>query len=154
MLMGPRLKALRLPIALVLLGVLIGGYLFSDTRSRSILALHRCENCLHPNEVLGLIASVGIAKTPGLVPSVVLETDKTLAIAHPAPSARRHFVIIPKRDIKNVGEIGAEDEAYLVDSFAVMTELIREYDLSTYRLWSHGPGNQMVAYLHFHLAGK
>ena len=78
------------PVLIALLGgVLIGGYLFSDTRPRSFLALHRCEGtCLQANELVGLIASVGLQKFPAFVPNVIKETDKTIVVEHPSPNAR------------------------------------------------------------------
>ncbi|MCK5219585.1 HIT domain-containing protein [bacterium] len=137
-----------------IVGFVLGGYLFSESRPRSFLAFNKCENCLHPNELIGLVASVGIRKFPNLIPSVVLETDKTIVIKHPAPADRFHYIIIPKKDIKNIGDLSESDRDYVVDIFAVVTEIIRKNNLQRYRLWTNGPSNQIVAYLHFHLAGS
>src|SRR6266446_2418373 len=91
--------------AALALGVILGGYLFADTRPRSFLALSKCGGtCLNANELLGLLTSVGVQRFPAPVPSVVKETDKTIVIEHPSPQARIHYLVIPKRDIKNVGE--------------------------------------------------
>ena len=139
---------------LFVLGVLVGGYLFSDTQRRSLLAVGECENCLHPNEITGLLASVAIQRASGLLPGVVLETDMTLVIEHPAPHAENHVVLIPKRDIKNVGSVAEGDEAYIVDLMASASRIVQERGLKDYRIWSNGPANQLVAYLHFHLAGN
>jgi histidine triad (HIT) family protein len=136
------------------IGLTFGGYLFSDTRPRSFFALNRCEHCLNPNEVLGLIASVGIQRTPGLMPAVVLETDKTIVIRHPVPAAPKHFVIIPKKDIMNIGALGKEDTASLEDMMTVVQKLVADHQITHYRLWTNGPDEQTVAYLHFHLAGE
>ena len=147
-----RLKTV-LPVLLIfLLGVVCGGYLFAASQPRSFLAVGRCEGtCLQPNELVGLVASVGIQNFPGLVPSVVKETDKTIAIAHPSPHARTHFVVIPKRDIKNVGQLSEADRDFLIDMFAVSRQLIDENGLVNYQLISNGPGYQTATYLHFHL---
>jgi len=152
--MKPKLKRISSSILLVIFGIILGGYLFSNSRSRSFLAFDECQNCMQPNELLGLVASIGIQKAPGLIPSVVLETDKTIVINHPTPSAEHHYVIFPKKDIKNVGEIADEDQQYLTDIYAVTTELIRKSSISEYRMWTNGPGTQIVSYLHFHLAGS
>ena len=136
------------------LGLLVGGYLFADSQKRSLLAVRECENCLYPNEIAGLLASVAIQRTPGLLPNVVLETDLTLVIEHPAPQAENHVVLIPKRDIKNVGSVAEGDEAYIVDLMASASRIVQERGLKDYRIWSNGPANQLVAYLHFHLAGN
>ena len=149
------IKIILLVAAALLLGVILGGYLFSDTRARSFLALNKCDGkCLQPSELVGLLASVGIHKFTALVPSVVKETDKTIVIEHPSPQGRIHYVVIPKRDIKNMGELSDSDAEYLVDVFKVMSEIIREKNLVDYQVITNGPGFQSVSYLHFHLIGR
>lgn len=136
-------------------GVVIGGYLFADTRPRSLLALNKCENsCLKPNELAGLVASVGIQRFPSFIPYVVMETDKTIVIKHPAPEARIHYVIIPKKDIKNLGEASQEDKEYLLDVFAVISKIVKEQHLEQYRVVTNGPAYQTATYLHFHLMAR
>ena len=147
-------RAKLVNIGTFVLGLLVGGYLFADSQKRSLLAVGECENCLHPNEIAGLLASVAIQRAPGLLPNVVLETDLTLVIEHPAPQAKNHVVLIPKRDIKNVGSIAEGDEAYIVDLMASASRIVQEQGLKDYRIWSNGPAKQLVAYLHFHLAGN
>jgi histidine triad (HIT) family protein len=147
-----RIGSLLLPL---LIGVLVGGYLFSDTRPRSFLALNHCEgNCLQPNELLGLLASVGIQKFPFLVPGVIKETDKVIVMRHPSPQARMHYLVIPKKDVKHVGDLSDSDRDYLVESFGVMREIIKENSLVNYRIITNGPGYQGVTYLHFHLTAQ
>jgi hypothetical protein len=112
-------------LASLVVGVILGGYLFSDTQPRSFLALNRCEGtCLQANELLGLAASVGVQKLSALAPSVVKETDKTIVINHPSPQARLHYLVIPKRDLKNIAEFSDADG---------------EYELSAYDQWSGLP---------------
>lgn len=152
--MNSRLKLWLFVLGGSVAGILIGGYAFSDSRPRSILAFDRCDGCLHPNEVIGLLASVAIQHAPGIIPNVVLESERTIAIRHPAPVAPRHFVIFPKKDIKNIGQLGAEDLESMQDLLAVAQALIHENQMKEYRFWTNGPGNQAVAYLHFHLAGE
>ena len=138
--------------AALALGVILGGYLFADTRPRSFLALNKCGGtCLDANELLGLLTSVGIQRLPALVPSVIKETDKTIVIESPSPQARIHYLVIPKRDIKNIGELSDSDSDYLFDAFKVTREIIKEKNLTDYRLTTNGPGHQGVTYLHFHL---
>lgn len=147
-----RIRIVVLMLAALALGVLIGGYLFSDTQPRSVLALNRCQgNCLQSNELVGLLTSVGIQKFGALVPSVVKETDKTIVVEHPSPLAPLHYLIIPKRDIKNVGELSDADDPYLLDAYKTAREIIREKNLVNYRLTTNGPGYQTVTYIHFHL---
>lgn len=132
-------------------GVVVGGYLFVDSKPRSFLALGRCVACYRPNDLAGLLASAGIQRTPGLIPRVVRETDHCLAIQHPFPEARFHFVVFPKKDIKNLGEVALGDEPYVMDCLGVIRSLILEYHLKYYRVLVNGPGLQDVTYLHFHL---
>ena len=50
-----RLRVIALMLAALVVGVILGGYLFSDTRPRSFLALNKCEGtCLQANELLAL----------------------------------------------------------------------------------------------------
>jgi histidine triad (HIT) family protein len=148
-------KIIVLMVAALVIGVMLGGYLFANTRPRSFLALSSCERtCLQTNELLGLLTSVGIQRFPGLIPKVVKETDKTIVIEHPRPQARLHYLVIPKRDIKNIAELSDSDNEYLIDAFKVAREIIKENNLTDYRLTTNGPGYQGVTYLHFHLTAN
>lgn len=139
----------------MLVSGVFSAYMFSDTQARSFLKFNDCQHtCLNKNEFIGLIASVGIQRVPSLLPSVVKETEKTIVIVHPEPADDYHYVIIPKRDIKNVGAMSPEDIPYLIDAYAVAGEIIRSKGLSRYRLWSSGPGHQSLTYLHFHVSGN
>jgi histidine triad (HIT) family protein len=137
----------------VVLGVVIGGYLFAQSQPRSIISLNHCEQCLTSQELAGLLASVGIQKFPGFLPDVVMETDKTIVLKDPFGRERVHYLIIPKKDIKNIGEISEADEPSLVDAFFVARQIIEEKRLVRYQLLTNGPGFQDVTYLHFHLIG-
>src|SRR5438132_2383178 len=106
------------------IGLISGGVLFSQSQPRSVLAIHHCQPCLNVHELAGLLASVGIQKFPGLLPSVVFETDRTLAMQVPSTKPGVHYVIIPKKDINNIGDISAEDAPYLIDIFAVVQYLV------------------------------
>jgi diadenosine tetraphosphate (Ap4A) HIT family hydrolase len=64
-----------------------------------------------------------------------------------------HYLIVPKKDIKNIGEISEADTPYLIDAIFVARYIIEEKKLYHYRLLTNGPGFQDVAYLHFHLIG-
>jgi Scavenger mRNA decapping enzyme C-term binding len=150
--MKKRLKSIAQFTLVLLMGVLIGGYLFSDTCPRSVLALTNCGGtCLQPNELVGLLTSVGIQRAPSVLPSVVKETDKTIVIQHPSPHGRTHYLIIPKTDIKNISEVSSTDSAYLIDAFQVIRALVKEKGMADYQVVTNGPGNQGVTYLHFHL---
>lgn len=150
-----RIKLLLLVIASLLLGVILGAYLFSNTRPRQFLSLRNCEgNCFRANELVGLLTSVGIQRFAGFVPAVIKETDKTIVIEQPGAHTGVHYLVIPKKDIRNAGDLSDSDREYLVDLFNVMGEIIREKNLTDYRILTNGPGYQTVSYLHFHLVAR
>jgi hypothetical protein len=138
----------------VIVGVMIGGYLFAQSQPRSIISLNHCEKCLTHQELLGLLTSIGIQKFPGFLPYVVMETDKTIVFKNPFATHSIHYLIVPKKDIKNIGAISEADAPYLIDAFFVAQHIIEGKKLLNYELSTNGPGFQDVAYLHFHLIGK
>jgi histidine triad (HIT) family protein len=150
-----RAKMALLMLLALSIGITVGGYLFSDSQPRSFLAVNKCGGtCYQPNELMGLLTSVAVQRFPALVPTVVKETDRTIVIEHPAPEARIHYLVIPKKDIKNIGELSDADRESLIDAFGVVAELIKENDLVNYRVTTNGPGYQAITYLHFHLTAR
>ena len=146
------MKTRILLLALTLLGgIAVGGYLFSDSQPRSFLALSNCVSCYRPSDLAGLLASAGIQKAPGALPLAVKETDRCVAIEHPFHRAKFHFVLFPKKDIKDIAHISVDDQPYVQDCLAIVRALVVENDLRSYRLETNGPGLQDVTYLHFHL---
>ena len=132
-------------------GIVVGGFLFSDSKPRSLLSIFECSNCLNRNEMAGLLASVIVQKTPRLIPNVIAETDKTIVFEHPRPKHRIHYMFVPKKDIKNIGELTNEDTEYIIDLFSTIVVLVNKYEIKNYSLWTNGPEKQDVTYLHFHL---
>ncbi|MBI4138732.1 hypothetical protein HY479_01115 [Candidatus Uhrbacteria bacterium] len=133
------------------IGALIGAYAFSGVQRRSFLAITGCKgNCLGPNEIMGLIASVGFQKTPGLVPRAVKETDKTVVVEF-QPG---WFVFFPKKDIRDAAELREDDAEYLNDIYAVMGDLIREKGMTNWQIFTNGKDIQHITYLHFHLMDR
>ena len=86
--------------------------------------------------------------------SLVKETDKTIVLEHPSPQARIHYLVIPKKDMKNIADVPGADREYLLDAINVAGEIIRAKNLTNYRLTTNGPGYQGVTYLHFHLTAN
>lgn len=147
-----RIRVMVLMLAALVVGLILGGYLFSDTRPRSFLALNKCEGtCLQANELLGLATSVGLQRFSKLAPDVVKETDKTIVIEYPGPHTGVHYLLIPKKDMKNIADASDADREYLLDTLKVAGEIIREKNLTNYAITTNGPGYQGVTYLHFHL---
>ena len=137
-----------------LAGLMTGRLLFADSLPRQLLSLHLTTRGWDANQIAGLFASVAVRKAPWLIPKVILETDKTLVFEHPRPRFKTHYMFVPKKDIKNIGELTIEDMIYLTDLFATLATVIQSRHLSDYRLWTNGPGKQDVAYLHFHLGAN
>ena len=104
--------------------------------------------------MLGLAASVGVQKFSALAPSVVKETDKTIVMEAPGPHAGVHYLLIPKKDLRNIADVSDADREYLLDALKVAGEIIREKNLSNYALTTNGPGYQTATYLHFHLTAN
>jgi len=139
-------------LVFVVVGMALGAYLFSGTQPREFLKIKDCdENCFEAKELLGLLTSVGLNKLPELGPEKIAETDKTIAIKHPTSKLANHYVVIPKKDIKNIADITESDKAYILDALDVIQKLIREKGLAKYQVVTNGPGYQDVTYLHFHL---
>ena len=56
-----------------------------------------------------------------------MESDKSIAIKYPIK--RPHWVIVPKRDIKDMGTLAKGDEPYVIDTFAMIGKLARDAKL-------------------------
>lgn len=139
-------------ILFLLVGVGIGGWLFADTKPRSALNIPKCDTtCMRISDVAGLVASVGVQKFPSAVPLLVGQNESCVAIRHPTSPHRFHFVFFPRRDIRNIGDISQGDERYVMGCMALMRTLITENHLISYRMYSNGPMEQDITYLHFHL---
>ena len=134
-----KLKNIFISLFFVAVGIVIGGYLFSHSQPRSLLALNRCDNCLSTKDLTGLLVSVGIQKLPGIVPFVEFETNKTVAIKLPSKKAHAHYIIIPKKDIKDIGELSGED----VEQFLSARGFANKYR----RLHWDGPSHTLVAHM-------
>ena len=137
-----------------IVGLLVGRIIFTDSKPRSLLSFQKCSNRLDSNEIAGLFASVVVQKLPGFIPKVILETDKTIVFNHPRPKHKIHYIIIPKKDIKNIGELTDDDKEYIIDLFSTVVAIINNQGIANYMLWTNGPGKQDVSYLHFHLGAE
>jgi hypothetical protein len=135
-------------------GLLVGRIIFSNSKPRSLLNFQKCSNRLDSNEIAGLFASVVVQKLPGFIPKVIIETDKTIVFNHPRPKHRIHYIFIPKKDIKNIGELTDDDKEYIIDLFSTVVAIINNQGITNYKLWTNGPEKQDVSYLHFHLGAE
>jgi len=154
-------KATLVSLLLLAAGTVIGGYLFSESQPRSFLSLNRCRDCLSTKELVGLLVSVGVNKLPSVIPAVEFETDKTIVIKNPfrdsISDAKIHteaiddYLIIPKKDIRNIVDISEGDAPYIIDAYLAARHVIERNKSSNYRMFTNGPDFQDVDYLHFHL---
>ena len=140
------------------IGFLLGAAAIHRPIPNAPLELPPARHPWNPKDVLGLIGSLGIRELAGhldAVPSVVMETDRTFVIELP-PDWRHHvhYVLVPKKDIRDVGQISAEDQPYLTDVFLTARVLAEKEHLYGYRLYTNDRALQSVSYLHFHLIGR
>ncbi len=87
---------------------------------------------------------------------IVYEDDLCLAFRDIDPQAPTHLVVIPKKEIPSVDEIGEEDEAIVGHLFVVMGKIAADLGLSSgYRVVTNcgRDAGQEVMHLHFHLLG-
>ena len=129
-------------------------FYFQDSKPRSFLNIIACAECLAPNDVAGLLVSVAAQKTPKLIPGIIFETDKTIVFKRPRPRYRIHYIFLPKKNIKNIGELTGEDNESIIDLLSTIVTVINKLETKKYRLWTNGPGKQDVPYLHFHLVAE
>ncbi len=149
------IKKILILLGIFFLGFCSGAFLFSGVQPRTPLTIHRCSvSCLSDRELLGLLGSFVMQKTPGILPNILLETDKTVVIPHPRPASPIHYVAVPKKDIRSASDIHEEDLPYLADAYASLQYFIEKEHLTKYTITTNGPGYQEVGYLHFHLRAK
>lgn len=138
------------------LGFILGAAAIHRPIRNAPVELPPARNPLRPADVLGLIGSIGIRGLAGhleSIPSVVAETDRTFALSVPDRRFQFHYVIVPKKDIRDVGQISTEDQAYLTDIFLMARHLAEKDGMKSYRLYTNTGGLQTVGYLHFHMVG-
>ena len=147
-----RLKSAVWLLVVLLAGVAAGGWLFADTQPRALIGIGQCNaDCYRVSDIMGLAASVGIQRFPKAVPLVVSESGQCIAIRNPYSPHRIHFVLFPKRDIRNIAQITAADGPYVMGCMSMLGALVSQYHLKAYRVYSNGPVEQDISYLHFHL---
>ena len=87
---------------------------------------------------------------------IIYEDEFCLAFHDVNPQAPTHLLVIPKRDIKSLDDVGVDDQMVLGHVLLVVRKLAEQLGLSGgYRLVANcGPdAGQSVDHLHFHLLG-
>jgi histidine triad (HIT) family protein len=86
----------------------------------------------------------------------VFENERILAIEDIAPVAPVHILIMPKKEIRNLQSVTAEDLPLIAEIAEVAQKLADEYNIEEgYRLLTNNghDGGQIIFHLHFHLIG-
>ena len=140
---------MRKVILAFIVGLVLGAWLFRDIQPRHPIAARRPGSPASYEEVLGYLGSAAMQRAPGAIPFVVMETDKSIAIR--VSDGRKHFVIVPNRDIEDIGTLAQGDEPYVMDALAMVGRLVKKENMAHYQVRTNGPLEQTVRYLHFHL---
>jgi histidine triad (HIT) family protein len=93
----------------------------------------------------------------GEIPAdIVYDDDHCLAFRDINAQAPTHVLVIPKKEIATLDDLGSEDEALVGHLFTVMRKLAAQLGLEEgYRVVvnCNPAGGQEVYHLHFHLLG-
>jgi len=87
---------------------------------------------------------------------ILFENERFIAIKDIAPKAKVHLLIIPKKEIASLQDMGEGDFPLLAEAAQIATKLAKEFGVeSGYRFLTNvGEGaGQTVFHLHFHLIG-
>jgi histidine triad (HIT) family protein len=86
----------------------------------------------------------------------VFENERILAIKDLYPKAPVHLLIMPKKEIRNLQSLSAEDLGLMAEIIAVAQQLAKEFNIEDgYRLITNNGSDagQIIFHLHFHLIG-
>lgn len=88
---------------------------------------------------------------------LLYEDDELLAFRDIAPKAPVHILIIPKKHIPTIQDLGEEDIQMVGKIYQVAKKLAEEYNIAEggYRIVTNcnDNGGQVVYHIHFHLLG-
>jgi diadenosine tetraphosphate (Ap4A) HIT family hydrolase len=79
------------------------------------------------------------------------QSDQLLIIAHPRPSYPFHVLLIPRRAIRGLEDIQADQADLLLEILQTAASIATEFGLQEYRIIVNGGAYQDVPQLHFHL---
>jgi histidine triad (HIT) family protein len=89
--------------------------------------------------------------------NIVYQDDRIVAFTDLRPQARVHILLIPRKHLPGVLDIGAADHAMIGEIFQVAAGLAREHGIadSGFRVVvnSGADAGQSVFHLHYHLLG-
>lgn len=102
-----------------------------------------------------VIVGLAFGRLSGALPvQTIKTTERVIAFWHPRPYWEKHILIVPKKPIRNLASLKADDMLYVSEAFAVAAELVRElgWDKDAYSVLVNGGSRQEVNQLHFHLS--
>ena len=84
---------------------------------------------------------------------VISETDSLICFNHPQPAYPIHILLVPKAVIRDLTQLGSEENAFIEDVFTTVRGLVETMNLQEkgYRLVVNGGTYQEFPQLHFHL---
>lgn len=87
---------------------------------------------------------------------IVFENDKVIAVKDINPQSPVHILIIPKKHINSVNEVGTGDRELMGDLILTAKGIANEKKLNGYRLFINvgRKGGQIIDHLHMHLLSK
>ena len=87
---------------------------------------------------------------------ILYENDKFIVVKDINPKAPVHLLIIPKKHIPSVKEVGQEDKELLGELILVARELAEQKGLKGYKLMINvgREGGQIIDHLHLHLLSQ
>lgn len=87
--------------------------------------------------------------------NIIHESDSLVVFPDINPSADLHLLIVPKRHIGGIGDIGRNWANLLAEVYQTANKLVKENNLTedSYRVVVNGGKAQHVPHLHFHLLG-
>lgn len=85
----------------------------------------------------------------------IFEDDKCVAIRDIYPKAPVHFLVIPRKLIASIDELGEEDRDLVAHLIYVGKQLAKNYKCEGYRLQFNvgEKGGQVIFHLHLHMMG-
>lgn len=110
------------------------------------------------SSLLGATVGFGFEHLYRFIPvKHLIKTEKVLVFYHPKPSWKDHALIVPKKSIRNLLELGQpQNTEYFIDILLAAKEVIQLTYLTGkgYVLCANGGSRQEVQQVHFHLFTK
>ena len=116
-------KTLILTTLFFLVGFGSGALIFRD-KPMTLTTLESClDNCLTTKDILGIVARLGLTIAPDWTPGLIKSPISVLPYFTPNQGgAKKHFVLFPKADVRDISLVEIDDAAYLIDCFSMIND--------------------------------